>query len=99
MDPEAVNELIESARHYEKLQSGLGNEFLADVRDAIERILADPDTGLSAEEEGLRVFFMRRFPFRIVFDVSVTPPFILAVYHHRSNPKRLKTRKRKRRNR
>jgi hypothetical protein len=56
IDPEAVDELIESARHYEKHQTGLGDEFLAEVREAIENVLADPETGLSSEVEGLRMY-------------------------------------------
>jgi len=92
MDPRAIDELIESAERYEKKVPGLGDRFLDHARLAVDSIMANPETGLSTDEEGIRVVLVKRFPFRVIYDATVNPPFILAVYHNSRRPEGWKDR-------
>ncbi len=67
--PEAELEFIEAAAYYERQVSGLGQRFGADVRRALDVLLAHPDSGVAVDDD-LRKYVLRRFPFSIIYSVS-----------------------------
>jgi plasmid stabilization system protein ParE len=66
--PEAALEFEAAAAWYERERAGLGTEFVAEVDDALARILEAPDAfpvvHASVEARRLR---LRRFPYSIIY--------------------------------
>ncbi len=90
IDPEAAAETREAAAWYEKQTDGLGLEFLADVDDAIQRIRREPDRYARLEtlpeEENVRRFLLKRFPYAVIYEVGAGEVHILAVAHTKRRP-------------
>lgn len=63
--PPAEAELLEAVTYYEARASGLGADFLAEVRHSSARIADHPGLGVLGPS-GVRQLATRRFPFRLV---------------------------------
>jgi plasmid stabilization system protein ParE len=63
---EAQADLDAAARWYEAQQQGLGTQFLAEVRLALQRIRTNPDA-YPIGYRGTRRALIRRFPFGIIY--------------------------------
>ena len=89
-EPEAEQELLEAARWYEQRRPGLGLEFLAAIRAAVELIQRDPAGGSRVpgvkDEVPARRIVLRRFPYAVVFLELETEVRILAFAHARRRP-------------
>ena len=87
LEAEAAVEFdIESAfGWYEAEDTGLGQEFLEQLRLVYRRILENP---LAYEEQrsGIRRGLMRRFPYAVYFSVEDETILILAVLHTARDP-------------
>jgi len=81
----AATEHIKSARFYERRRIALGDEFIAEVDAAILRIQRQPELGPVGkyDERSRRV---RRFPFRIVYEIQPDRIWIVAVAHLSRRP-------------
>ena len=81
----ASAELERAATWYESARSGLGDEFLFEVDQAIERVAGSPmryPTVFGA----IRRTVTRRFPFAIYFRIRGDAVVVLAVFHGRRDP-------------
>lgn len=87
--PEARTELRESIRHYETEAAGLGAEFAAEVRQAIERARENPCASASSEAETRREV-LQRFPYSLIYLVEGEQIFII-LQSHSSEPPRTGT--------
>ena len=67
--PEAELEFLEAAAYYERQVSGLGQRFGADVRRALDVLLAHPESGVAVDVD-LRKCVLLRFPFSIIYSLS-----------------------------
>ena len=67
--PEAELEFIEAAAYYELQVSGLGQRFGADVRRALDILLAHPEIGITVDAD-LRKYVLQRFPFSLIYSLS-----------------------------
>ena len=89
-EPEAEQELLEAACWYEQRRPGLGLEFLAAIRAAVELIQHDPAGGSRVpgvkDEVPARRIVLRRFPYAVVFLELETEVRILAFAHARRRP-------------
>lgn len=83
--PEAVYELTQSAKYYQKLAINLGNEFLDDVFSTILRIIEFPDAFPKLSRKS-RKCLVNRFPFAIIYQVREEEIFIVAVTHLSRKP-------------
>ena len=83
--PEASEEMLESARFYEKKSAGLGSDFLAAVEDTTRRILELPTLG-RIEKGDIRRGLVPGFPFTILYESHEDRIFIAAVMHQRRRP-------------
>ena len=83
--PEALNEFLESASHYESQQPSLGHRFVDAVQDAIHRIQARPllYQVVEGDTRRCRVF---HFPYGIIFRVREDGIEIVAVMHLHRRP-------------
>lgn len=82
----AVELEVEAAfEWYEHEQSGLGSEFLEELRATYQRILDSP-LGYQHLRAGIRRALPRRFPYAIYFSVEDEAVVILAVLHTARDP-------------
>ncbi|MBD0331725.1 MAG: type II toxin-antitoxin system RelE/ParE family toxin [Chitinophagaceae bacterium] len=75
---------------YESQEEGLGEKFLAAVRNKIEEIVISPETYGERTEKGYREAVVDGFPFSIIYTVYKKKKeiFISSIHHHKKNPKK-----------
>ena len=79
---EAEDDLLEGALWYEGLEDGLGKDFLAEVRAAIERTSENPLLYPSLRSNpDVRRVLTRRFKYRIFYILRTDAIVIFAVLH------------------
>ena len=83
--PEAEAEFEEAVAFYEDHAVGLGLDFAAEVREAINRAVAMPLAWIQIEP-GIRRVLVHRFPFAVLYAENNDRLFILAVMHLRREP-------------
>lgn len=90
IENEAADELEEAAAWYEQRRSGLGDEFMEAVDDALAFIAQWPHSGSPTPEvpSDLRIrrAHVRRFPYHIVYLEMLGVIRILAFAHDRRSP-------------
>lgn len=79
-------EFEEAATWYESQRRGLGDEFVLEVAQAIEKAAEHPKRYPIVFGD-IRRTVTRRFPFAIYFRVRVKALVVLAVFHARRDPK------------
>jgi plasmid stabilization system protein ParE len=82
---EAFEEMIEAAQYYEDHAPGVGDDFLSEIEEGLERIAGSPRT-YSLLFGSVRRYLLQRFPYGIVYKVRKNGVFIIAVPHLRRNP-------------
>jgi len=70
---DARTELRSATLWYEERQEGLGDEFVAEISSALDRIREAPDSysswpGLANRTSPIRRFILQRFPYIIAFE-------------------------------
>lgn len=86
----ALADLREAAIWYEEESPGLGDDFIAAIDDALERIRQFPTLAplYTQGEDGspIRSKKVAVFPYRVIYCVSDNTVLILAYAHHRRSP-------------
>jgi len=67
--PEASAEFLEAITFYEERQAGLGLDLAAEVKTAIERVVASPE-GWPVIEGPIRRCLVHRFPYGILYFIE-----------------------------
>ena len=81
----AEEEMTEASLFYDAASSGLGNDFLDDVQQAIDRLREYPQGGV-AFAPSLRRMFLHRFPFSVIYSVETDVILVIAIAHHGRRP-------------
>ena len=81
----AAKELTESALFYDQRRIGLGEAFLTEVEGVLALIRGHPELGQPGIQH-TRSSPIRRFPFRIVYEVQPDRIGIVAVAHLSRRP-------------
>lgn len=81
----AEEEMTEAALFYESRSGGLGNDFLDDVQQAVDRLSAYPHSG-EPIDSGLKRMPLHRFPFSLIYALEQTGIVIVAVAHYGRAP-------------
>ena len=89
--PEISDDVDAGFAWYERQRQGLGNEFLAEVRDQIERIRENPEL-YGVLDRAVRVSPVRRFEYVVYYRVESERIRIIAVQHARRHPRRWRSR-------
>lgn len=89
--PEVREELDEAYGWYESQQLELGDNFLEQVDETLERICQMPES-YTAVYRDVRRAVVRRFPYTIYYRIVSSRVIITAVFHGRRNPKAWQTR-------
>lgn len=92
--PEAEQDIAKAQLWYEHRREGLGDDFIACLDEAFERLLRFP-TVFGIVYSSLRRFQVRRFPYGIYFQVIDETVVVVAVFHGRQDLSRLGNRLRK----
>jgi plasmid stabilization system protein ParE len=91
--PRADLDIAAAYQWYEDERSGLGRQFLEELRAAYDRIGEDP-LRYQQLESGIRRALLRRFPYAIYFAVESEIVVVLAVLHVSRNPAEWQRRRR-----
>ena len=91
LHPEARAELRSAALWYDERRTGLGDEFIAEVSAALDRIGDAPESypawpGTRAVDPLIRKVTVQRFPYLIAFEKHEQHVLILAVAHAKRRP-------------
>jgi len=86
--PEAADELLRARDWYASRESGLGDEFVAAVDAAVDRVMARPLAfRVLPRVPSIRRAQLRRFPFVLLFRVLTGDVVeVIAVAHMRRRP-------------
>ena len=87
----AQAEFDEAADWYEQQQANLGREFVTKVQVTLDRIQKTP-RHFPVVFEKVRQAIVDRFPYSVFFQAEPKRIVILAVFHHRRDPKAWKRR-------
>ena len=77
--------MIEAALFYEIAHPDLGDDFLDDIRFAIDAVRERPKLGFDLGY-GFRRVLVRRFPFSIIYFVEPGQIVVVAVAHQSRSP-------------
>lgn len=89
--PEVREELGEAYNWYESQELGLGDDFLEQVDEALDRICQMPES-YAAVYRDVRRAVIRRFPYVIYYRIISSRVIVTAVFHGRRSPKAWQTR-------
>jgi plasmid stabilization system protein ParE len=89
--PEIGDDVDAGFAWYERQREGLGNEFLAEVRDQIDRIRENPKL-YGVLYRAVRASPVRRFEYVVYYRVESDRINIIAVQHARRSPRRWRSR-------
>jgi plasmid stabilization system protein ParE len=85
-DPRVEDDLAEAAAFYEQRAAGLGEDFLSEVRRAIDEIVHGPERWARVENGPVRRYVLTRFPYAIFYHADTTGVLVLTVTHTRRKP-------------
>jgi plasmid stabilization system protein ParE len=84
--PPAASEVRKAAHYYEENVAGLGFDFIAEVRAAIRRILANPQAWQPLDHK-FRRCRTARFPYGIIYSIENDQVLVVSVMHLHRHPK------------
>lgn len=83
---EAAEEFLAAISRYNDERKGLGDEFAAEVRRAVERIEQFPNAWVALSRRTRRCL-VNRFPYGVLYQVRGEALLIVAVMHLHRDPK------------
>lgn len=90
MVAEAKAEVRSAANWYEREREGLGDEFVADIRLALDAIERAPETYPHIEttrtKRNLRRYLLHRFSYTLIYELRQDEIVVVAVSHARRRP-------------
>jgi plasmid stabilization system protein ParE len=89
--PEVQDEIDAAYLWYETERIGLGERFLAALRDQMDLIGENPEL-YAVKSRGVRCATLERFPYVVYYRVEADHLFVVAVQHGRKNQRRWRSR-------
>ncbi|HEX5443446.1 MAG TPA: type II toxin-antitoxin system RelE/ParE family toxin [Pirellulales bacterium] len=90
MIAQAKAEVRSAANWYEREREGLGDDFVADIKVALDAIERSPEIYPRIEttrtKRNVRRYLMRRFPYTLVYELRQDEIIVVAVSHARRRP-------------
>ncbi len=83
--PEASEEFAASATYYESQQRGLGQTFVDEIEQTLDRIAKHPEAARVVIGD-VRRRLVHRFPFAVLYRVRGDQVVVAAVAHRRRRP-------------
>lgn len=91
LHPEAVIDLEQAFEWYEFKKKGLGKALVLELDKSLERIRLYPQH-YQVIDFGLQAVLLKKFPYKVIFKLLDSKIVVLAIFHQKRNPKRLKRR-------
>ena len=66
---------------YDKVKDGLGESFLQDLNERLEKISLFPTSFQQISNSGIRQTLLKRFPYHIIYVNEKDKIIILSIYH------------------
>ncbi|MGD1977975.1 MAG: type II toxin-antitoxin system RelE/ParE family toxin [Akkermansiaceae bacterium] len=82
---DAAFELEQATEYYEECSKGLGLEFLDEFERSLDLVIEMPEAW-SKVDESFRRFFLRRFPYVILYRVDGDFIIVTSVFHQHRKP-------------
>jgi plasmid stabilization system protein ParE len=89
--PEAAADVEEACAWYERQRAGLAAEFLNALQEAEGAVQASPMTYRLIHRDTRR-YLLRRFPYQLLYRVLEESIVVVACFHVRRSPRRIKAR-------
>jgi len=83
--PEAKTEFDAAADWYEQQRTGLGLDFVARVREVLDRIAANPQLHAQVYND-VRKAVVKRFPYIVLYREDGGDVVVIAVFHTSRDP-------------
>lgn len=83
--PEAKDEFDAAADWYEQQQAGLGVDFIARVREVLDRITANPQLHATVHGD-VRKAVVKQFPYVVLYREDAGEVVVIAVFHTARDP-------------
>jgi toxin ParE1/3/4 len=91
IQPEAEEDLVNAFSWYEDKRSGLGYDFLLHIEAGLNFIEKSPEIH-SVGHKGTRMHLVKRFPYKSLYLLENETVRVLAVFHGKRDPDRIKKR-------
>lgn len=84
----AISEEANAYLYYESQSEDLGEKFLDDIQEALQKIILHPTHyGYSDETKTIRDVSLNIFPFKIIFQISGNEIVVYYIHHTKKNSK------------
>ena len=91
--PEVDGDLLVAEKWYDQQEPGLGQKFLQDVFETIERLLQNPFLySVRHRRRQVRWVYTHRFPYKVIFRVTDNTIIVYAVIHGTRHDRNWKSR-------
>jgi plasmid stabilization system protein ParE len=84
--PAARRELTEVAQYYDRESPGIGKSFVREAERAINTLAERPRLGVPMQNNRLRQWPLRRFPYYLIYVLEGDDLIVLAVAHQKRRP-------------
>ncbi|WP_167618369.1 type II toxin-antitoxin system RelE/ParE family toxin [Maribellus sediminis] len=84
--PFAELELKEAQNWYNLQKENLGDDFIHEIENKLNQITHNPHRFRKIRKD-VRVAFLKRFPYSVIFTISENSVQVYAFFHHSRNPK------------
>jgi plasmid stabilization system protein ParE len=88
---EVKGEVDDACAWYERQREGLGEEFLAEVEEVLNRVQQNPEAH-AVIYRGVRRALVRRFSYAVYYRLDPTRIEVIAVQHSKRDPTRWRSR-------
>ncbi|MBI5604844.1 MAG: type II toxin-antitoxin system RelE/ParE family toxin [Deltaproteobacteria bacterium] len=82
---DAYTEMVDASKYYEERASGLGMSFLDSVEEAVDQVMANPESYILVSDE-VRQKLLRRFPYSVLYVIEPDNLRIIAIAHQKRRP-------------
>ena len=82
----AIEDAREARLYYQEISEELADDFIAELRDAIQAVRDHPHSHGFYHKDARRCL-LKRFPYLILFRALATETKVYAVAHEKQNPK------------
>ena len=83
----AAQDAFKAFVRYHSIRPSLGDRFFASLREVYDQIQDNPFS-FQVRKGGFRHGFLRKFPYRVVYEVEGQEVFIYRIHHTRRRPSR-----------
>ena len=87
LHPAAAAEHLDSVAFYESRAPGLGVDYLTEFETVMRRVTETPLLSPIEVPPEIRIAYMQRFPFNILFRVDKNEILVLAIAHQSRRPR------------